>query len=209
MGKNTRGITYLLNKFRQKHSIILYFDKITLFDKIIKHMNNDNIRIQTYLSFKMSEELFAINVSKVINILEISHITRIPKTQSYMKGVINLRGTVLPVVDLRIKFGLSEIENTVDTSIIVLNIENSQGIITLGVLVDAVHEVLELQDDEIAASPSIGTAHDVGFIQGMYRMEEHFIMILDIDKIFSIDDIIDVKDQMEQNAMERIPAHTK
>lgn len=151
-------------------------------------------QIQTYLSFKMSEELFAINVSKVINILEIRQITKVPKTPVYMKGVINLRGTVLPVVDLRIKFGLPEKENTVDTSIIVLNIEKDGETIMLGTLVDAVREVLELKDDEIAPSPSIGTKYNSGFIQGMYRMEEHFIMILDIDKIFSVDDIVDVKD---------------
>ncbi len=157
-------------------------------------MSTASNQIQTYLSFKMSEELFAINVSKVINILEIRHITKVPKTPAYMKGVINLRGTVLPVVDLRIKFGLPEKENTVDTSIIVLNIEKDGEMIMLGTLVDAVREVLELKDDEIAASPSIGTKYNNGFIQGMYRMDEHFIMILDIDKIFSVDEVIDVKD---------------
>jgi purine-binding chemotaxis protein CheW len=146
----------------------------------------------------MSEELFAINVSKVINILEMRHITKVPKTPAYMKGVINLRGTVLPVVNLRIKFGLPDTENTVDTSIIVLNIEKDGEIVMLGIQVDAVREVLELKDEEIAESPSIGTKYNSGFIQGMYRMDEHFIMILDIDKIFSIDDIIDVKEQILQ-----------
>jgi len=163
-----------------------------------RFMSTENTRVQTYLSFKMAEELFAINVSKVINILEMRHITKVPKTPDYMKGVINLRGTVLPVVDLRIKFGLPEAENTVDTSIIVLNIEKEGETIMLGTLVDAVREVLELKDDEIADSPSIGTKYNSGYIQGMYRMDEHFIMILDIDKIFSVDDIIDVKEQMLQ-----------
>ncbi len=167
-------------------------------------MSTENNKIQTYLSFKMSEEVFAINVSKVINILEIRHITKVPKSPSYMKGVINLRGTVLPVVDLRSKFGLPEAQNTVDTSIIVLNIEKEGEIIMLGTLVDAVREVLELKDEEIAQSPSIGTKYNSGFIQGMYRVDEHFIMILDIDKVFSIDDIIDVKDHALQNATETI-----
>jgi len=163
-------------------------------------MSTENTRIQTYLSFKMSGELFAINVSKVINILEMRHITKVPKTPAYMKGVINLRGTVLPVVNLRIKFGLPDTENTVDTSIIVLNIEKDGEIVMLGIQVDAVREVLELKDEEIAESPSIGTKYNSGFIQGMYRMDEHFIMILDIDKIFSVDDIIDVKEQLTQTA---------
>ena len=164
-------------------------------------MSTESNKIQTYLSFKMSEELFAINVSKVINILEMQHITKVPKTPPYMKGVINLRGTVLPVVDLRTKFGLPEQGNTVDTSIIVLNIEKDGEIIMLGTLVDAVREVLELKDDEIAPSPSIGTKYNSGFIQGMYRIEEHFIMILDIDKIFSVDDIIDVQEQFSENSI--------
>jgi purine-binding chemotaxis protein CheW len=167
-------------------------------------MSTENSKVQTYLSFKMSEELFAINVSKVINILEMRHITRVPKTPTYMKGVINLRGTVLPVVDLRTKFGIAEAENTVDTSIIVLNIDKEGETIMLGTLVDAVREVLELKDEEIAPSPSIGTKYNSGFIQGMYRLEEHFIMILDIDKIFSVDDIIDVKEQIALSTVENI-----
>jgi purine-binding chemotaxis protein CheW len=162
-------------------------------------MSTENNKIQTYLSFKMAEEVFAINVSQVINILEMRHITRVPKTPSYMKGVINLRGTVLPVVDLRIKFGIPEQENTVDTSIIVINIEKDGEIIMLGTLVDAVREVLELNDEDIAPSPNIGTKYNSGFIHGMYRMDEHFIMILNIDKIFSVDEILDVKDHLEKN----------
>lgn len=153
-------------------------------------------KIQTYLSFKMSEEVFAINVSKVMNILEMQHITRVPKTLPYMKGVINLRGTVLPVVDLRVKFGLPEKEFTVDTSIIVLNIEKEGDPLMLGILVDSVREVLEFKDEDIAPSPTIGTKYNSGFIQGMYRIDDRFIMILDIDKVFSVDDILEVKDYM-------------
>jgi purine-binding chemotaxis protein CheW len=160
--------------------------------------------VQTYLSFRLSEEVFAINVSKVINILEMSHITRIPKAPDYMKGVINLRGTVLPVVDLRVKFGLTEKENTVDTSIIVLSIDLNEEPILLGIQVDAVREVLELKNNEIAPAPTIGTKYNSGFIEGMWRMEEKFIMILDINKVFSTDEVIDFKEQLEQSANETI-----
>jgi purine-binding chemotaxis protein CheW len=162
-------------------------------------MNMDNnIGIHTYLSFKLSEEVFAINVSKVINILEMSHITRVPKAPDYIKGVINLRGTVLPVVDLRIKFGLPEKEANVDTSIIVLNIELNGEPVLVGTLVDAVKEVLELKSEEIAPSPTIGTKYNSGFIDGMWRQDEKFIMILDIDKVFSTDEVIDYKEQLTQ-----------
>jgi purine-binding chemotaxis protein CheW len=161
-------------------------------------MSTDQSEIRTYLSFKLSEEVFAINVSKVLNILEMKTITKVPKTPNYLKGVINLRGTVLPVVDLRIKFALPEKDNTVDTSIIVLSIEKDNENIMIGILVDAVREVLEFKSDEIAPSPTIGTKYNSGFIEGMWRVGENFIMILDIDKVFSIDEIIDFKEHVPE-----------
>lgn len=174
-------------------------------------MNIENASIQTFLSFQMDEEVFAINVSKVLNILEMKHITKVPKTPKYLKGVINLRGTVLPVVDLRIKFGLPEKETTVDTSIIVLNIEKDGETLLLGTLVDAVREVLELKMDEIAPSPSIGTKYNSGYLQGMWRVDENFIMILDIDKVFSAEEIIDFKEHISEakSAEEKAAATTK
>ncbi len=155
--------------------------------------------VQTYLSFKLSEEVFAINVSRVINILEMSKITRIPKAPDYMKGVINLRGTVLPVVDLRIKLGLPEKENTVDTSIIVHTIDFDGEQVLIGALVDAVKEVLELKTGDIAPNPTIGTKYNSGIIDGMWRNNDKFIMILNIDKVFTTDEIIDFKGQTEKN----------
>ena len=162
----------------------------------------NDIRIQTYLSFKLSGEVFAINVSKVINILEMCHITKIPKSPDYMKGVINLRGTVLPVVDLRIKFGLPEKEATVNTSIIVLSIDLNGEPVLVGILVDAVKEVLELNTGEIAPSPTIGSKYNSGIIEGMWRMGDNFIMLLNIEKVFSIDDILDVKEYINQDTSE-------
>ena len=158
-------------------------------------MSTDLSTLQTYLSFKLGEEVFAINVSKVLNILEMKPITKVPKSPEYLKGVINLRGTVLPVVDLRLKFGLPENNITVDTNIIVLSIDKEGEEIMLGILIDAVKEVLEFKSEEIAPSPSIGTKYNSSFIKGMWRVEENFIMILDIDKVFSIEEIIDFKEQ--------------
>jgi purine-binding chemotaxis protein CheW len=159
---------------------------------------NQEHEVKTCLSFKLSEEVFAIDVSKVINILEMSHITRIPKAPEYMKGVINLRGTVLPVVDLRIKFGLPGKEATVDTSIIVLSIDVTGEPVLIGTMVDAVREVLELKSGEIAPAPTIGAKYNSGFIEGMWRLDEKFIMILDIDKVFSTDEVIDFKEQLAE-----------
>lgn len=154
--------------------------------------------VQTYLSFKLSEEVFAINVLQVINILEMSNITRIPKAPDYMKGVINLRGTVLPVVDLRIKFGLPEKEVTVDTSIIVLSLDFNGESVLIGILVDAVKEVLELKNKEISPAPTIGAKYNSGFIDGMWHLDDKFIMILNIDKVFSTDEVIDFREQLEK-----------
>ena len=159
-------------------------------------MSTDLSTFQTYLSFKLDEEVFAINVSKVLNILEMKPITRVPKSPEYLKGVINLKGTVLPVVDLRIKLGLPENNITVDTNIIVLNIEKEGETIMLGILIDAVREVLEFKSDEISPSPAIGTKYNSGFIKGMWRVDENFIMILDIDKVFSVEDIIDFQEHL-------------
>jgi purine-binding chemotaxis protein CheW len=157
---------------------------------------NKDLEVKTCLSFSLNEEVFAIDVSKVINILEMSHITKIPKAPPYMKGVINLRGTVLPVIDLRTKFGLPEKETTIDTSIIVLSIEVSGEPVLVGALVDAVKEVLELKSEDIAPTPSIGTKYNSGVVEGMWRANQNFIMILDIDKVFSTEEVIDFKEQI-------------
>jgi len=168
-------------------------------------MSIDPSAIQTYLSFKLGDEVFAINVSKVLNILELKPITKVPKSPDYMKGVINLRGTVLPVVDLRLKFGLAENETTVDTSIIVLSIDKEGEKVMLGIQVDSVKEVLEFKSDEIAPSPTIGTKYNSGFIEGMWRINENFIMILNIDKVFSVEEIIDFKEHLpETNSVDNL-----
>lgn len=167
-------------------------------------MSKELIAIQTYLSFKLSEEVFAINVSKVLNILEMKPITKVPKSPEYMKGVINLRGTVLPVIDMRLKFGMPENKVTIDTSIVVLNIEKEGEEIMLGILVDAVREVLEFRSEEIAPSPTIGTKYNSGFIEGMWRVDENFIMILNIDKVFSVDEIIDFKEHYNEKENQKV-----
>jgi purine-binding chemotaxis protein CheW len=151
----------------------------------------------SYLSFKLGDEVFAIIVYKVLNIIEMLPITKVPQAPVYMKGVINLRGSVLPVVDLRVKFGLPAAEQTADTCIIVLNLELNSEETLIGIMVDGVEEVLEIKNDQIKASPGIGTRYNSNFIQGMYAVKEAFTMILDIDKVFSVNDIITLKETEE------------
>lgn len=156
-------------------------------------MNENLSALTSYLSFKLGDETFAANVSKVLNILEMTKITKVPKAPDYMKGVINLRGTVLPLVDTRIKFGLTATEFTANTCILVLDIQIGDESLQVGGLVDAVQEVLEIEPHQILPAPNIGTKFHPDFIVGMYKAnEEQFIMILDMDKVFSVDELVQV-----------------
>lgn len=148
---------------------------------------------RSYLSFQLEDEKFAIAVGKVIEILEVPKITKVPRAPDYMKGVINLRGSVLPVIDTHLKFGLPPTKLTVDTCIAVLDIEIEGEKIMLGALVDAVEEVLEIGPEQISPSPSIGNKYKSEFINGMAKVDEEFIMILNIDKVFSSEEITVLK----------------
>ncbi len=144
---------------------------------------------QSYLSFNLSEEHFTIPVMKVMEILEVPKITKVPQAPSFIVGVINLRGAVLPVIDTRIKFGMNPIEYTVNTCILVMTVEINEESIVVGALVDSVLEVFELDESSIKASPSIATKFRAGYIKGMIQENDRFMMVLDIDKVFSSSDL--------------------
>jgi len=159
---------------------------------------NELSTLTSYLSFKLGDETFAANVSKVLNILEMTKITKVPKAPEYMKGVINLRGTVLPLVDTRIKFGLTPTEFTANTCILVLDIQIEADSLQVGALVDAVQEVLEIEPQQILPAPNIGSKFHSQFICGMYKAsEEQFIMILDMDKVFSTEELMEVTESSQ------------
>jgi purine-binding chemotaxis protein CheW len=141
--------------------------------------------LTSYLTFKLGDETFAANVNKVIEILEIPKITKVPRSPDFMRGVVNLRGNVLSVIDSRIKFGLPVTEDTVSTCIIVMNIELDGQTITLGLIVDAVKEVTDIASDTIQNVPEIGAKYNSDFIEGMVKSEDQFIMILNIALLFS------------------------
>ncbi len=142
-----------------------------------------------YLSFKLDEEIFAVDVAKVHEVLEFTTITKIPRVPDFMSGVINLRGSVVPVIDLRMKFGLSKTERTIDTCIIVLEISLEGEKIVIGALADSVQEVFDIEPHQIEPAPNIGNRYKANFIMGMGKRDENFIMILDIDKIFSSEEL--------------------
>lgn len=138
-----------------------------------------------YLSFRLDDELFALGIDKVREVLEFTHITKVPRTPDYMRGVINLRGTVMPVVDLKLKLGLGRTEKTVNTCVIIaeLNIDGERTVI--GALADSVQEVLELDTEQIAPPPRMGMRFDIDCIRGMGRHEDGFLILLDIDHVLS------------------------
>ncbi|MBI5656074.1 MAG: chemotaxis protein CheW [Geobacter sp.] len=142
-----------------------------------------------YLTFKLDDETFAVDVAKVREILDFSTVTKVPQTPDFMRGVINLRGSVVPVVDMRLKFGMSETEKTVDTCIIVMEITLDNETAVVGALADSVQEVLELEPENIEPAPRIGTKLNTDFLIGMGKQNETFIMILNIDKVFTLDEL--------------------
>jgi purine-binding chemotaxis protein CheW len=155
-------------------------------------------KINSYLTFKLGDEYFAASVSKVLNILEMTKVTKVPKAPTYMKGVINLRGSVLPLVDTRIKFDMSETEFTTNTCILVLDINLSGESVHVGALVDSVQEVLEIDDINIQPPPSIGTRYKSEFIDGVVKVDEDFVMILNMDLIFSTDELSVLKETFKE-----------
>ncbi len=145
----------------------------------------------SYISFKLGEEFFAISVSKVLNIQQVVKITKVPTAPEYMKGVINLRGTVLPIIDIRMKFGMEPIEYKRDTVILVLNVQINNETVDTGILVDSVKEVFEITKEELLPPPGMGAKYKNKFIEAMYKTnDEQFVMILDIDKVFSSEDLV-------------------
>lgn len=152
-------------------------------------MNETLLKTNKYLNFTLGDEYYAIDVSKVKEVLELQPITRVPKTPDFMRGVINVRGGVVPVLDFRRKFDMENIDPTVDTCIIVLEVKVGEEMITLGAIADSVQEVFELPPDQIEPPPRIGTKLDSDFIEGMGRYQDHFIILLNIDKIFTAEEI--------------------
>ncbi len=154
-------------------------------------MSNEIVsEIRQYLTFKLKDEVFGVDVAQVREILDFIKITRVPQTPDFMCGVINLRGNVVPVVDMRLKFGLEKTETTVNTCIIVVEVNLDGENTVLGALVDSVQEVFELDPKDIEPAPRIGTKLKTDFIKGMGKREDAFIIILNIDNVFSSEELM-------------------
>ena len=142
-----------------------------------------------YLTFKLGDEVFATHVAKVREVLDLTTITKIPRTPDFVTGVINLRGKVVPVVDLRLCFEMSNTEKTVNTCIVVVEMLVEGESTVIGTLADLVEEVIDLEPEQIQPPPRIGTQIRTDFIRGMGKRDAQFIMILDIDRVFSAEEL--------------------
>jgi purine-binding chemotaxis protein CheW len=146
-----------------------------------------------YLTFKLEDEVFALDISKVREVLDFTTITKVPKTPDFMRGVINLRGSVVPVVDLKLKFGMNRTEKMVNTCIIITEVTVDGETAVLGALADSVKEVMDIESDHIEPAPAIGTQLNTEYIKGMGKQNDRFFIILDIDKVFSVDELAKVQ----------------
>ena len=136
-------------------------------------------RAGKYLTFVLAEESYGLEILKVREIIGLMSITAVPRTPEFVKGVINLRGKVIPVLDLRLKFGMPEAKHTEETCIIVVQV----GAVEMGILVDKVSEVLNIQGQHIEDAPSFGTEVNTDFILGMGKANTKVIILLDISKV--------------------------
>ena len=155
-------------------------------DQAVKAMGN---RDNKYLTFSLAGEEYGIGILKVKEIIGIMPITTVPRTPNFVKGVINLRGKVIPVVDLRLKFGIEEKSYTERTCIIVVEIKVQAGSVLIGIVVDSVSEVLNIKGNDIEDTPTFGIRVNTDYILGMAKITGGVKILLDIDKVLSNEEI--------------------
>ena len=145
--------------------------------------------LDQYLTFTLGDEIFALDIGSVREILDETNITRIPRTPEFMRGVINLRGHAVPVVDLRLKFGMSKTVTTVNTCIIITELEIDNEAAVIGALADSVQEVVEIEPGQIDPAPRMGTAINPKYIRGMGKRDDRFVIILEVSSVFSAEEL--------------------
>ena len=159
-----------------------------------------------YITFNLGQESFAINVAQVREVLEVSQITKVPTAPHYMRGVVNVRGKGIPVVDLRLKFGLPKAPDSVHTRILVIELELDGETTVVGGVADSVHEVIELEPSQINPPPRIAMRWRTELINGMGRRGDEFIILLDIKAMFTLEELSVVGTAPEASSAIQTPA---
>ncbi len=155
------------------------------------------IETTQFLTFTLSDDIFALDIRKVREVLDFTTVTKVPRMPDFMRGVINLRGSVVPVVDLRLRFRMSMTEKMVNTCVIITEVMMDGDTTILECLADSVQEVLELEPEQISPVPKISTIR-TDIITGIGKRNGRFIILLDIDRIFSLDELISVQTTREE-----------
>jgi len=150
-----------------------------------------------YLIFQLDKEEFGIKVMNVREIMGMQEITAVPQTPTYMRGVLNLRGKVIPVVDLRLKFGIPETEYTPRTCIIVVQAARESGIVPMGIIVDGVAEVLNLAGSDIEDTPDFGSGGDTSYLLGMAKIKGRVKILLDIDRVLACQELLGMSEVLQ------------
>ncbi len=150
---------------------------------------NHSDEVEQYLTFLLGGKTYGLEILNIKEIIEYGEITDVPMTPDFISGVINLRGSVVPVIDLSQRFSGQSIERTKRTSIIILEVKNDDLSIEIGVTVDMVNEVLDIHPGEIEQAPSLGNQIQTNFISGMAKIEDRLLILLDIENILSIDEL--------------------
>lgn len=153
-----------------------------------------------YLTFTLDGEFFATEIAQVREVLEFKSITKVPRTPDYMRGVINLRGSVVPVLDLRLQLGMGATEPAIDTCIVIVEVPIDGQLVVLGALADSVQEVLEMRVDQLAPPPRLGTRIRTDFIRAMGRQTEQFMIIVDMERVFCSETMAAIRDIPQQLA---------
>ncbi len=150
---------------------------------------SESVRSGQFLTFKLDNEMFSLDVSHVQEVLDMLPVTKLPAAPDFVKGIINVRGNMVPVMDLRKKFGLSELDASQDTRIIVFDVNQNGETMTLGALADSVHEVSDFDLNKIEPPPKIARRWRSDFIHGIAKKNDQFFMILDINKVFTEEEL--------------------
>lgn len=142
-----------------------------------------------YLTFELGREVYGLEILKVQEIIGMMNVTSVPRTPKFVRGVINLRGKVIPVIDLRLKFAMEVREDTERTCIIVVQVDRDDEVVTMGIIVDEVSEVLDVESSQLEPPPSFGEAVDTDYILAMGKIGEKVVMLLDVDKVLSSNEL--------------------
>jgi purine-binding chemotaxis protein CheW len=159
-------------------------------DKNRKELSTAN----RYLTFFVDDEQYGLDISRIKEIIAPMEITHIPKTPDFVKGVINLRGSIIPVVDVRLKFDMAEKTIDVNTAIIIYEVDK----VSIGFIVDQVEDVLSIDDEHISDAPHFGSTIDTSFIENVAEVEDHVIMLLNLERIFDPEELLDIS-KLEQH----------